>query len=218
MARSFNDSNPDYISVADNAVLDYGDFTISMWLNIVDFFYTLGYFYSHGTVNTSDSLNIFANDDLKKIDIYVGRGGANGATYNRASWSYTNEVWFNYVVTFDQTAGTVIQYKDGVSGGSTTNTPNTTTAISGPLILGGREDFSFSRFLEGRMAEVAKWNRVLTSGEINSLAKKYAPNNIQNGLQFYMPLNRQLIETKVPLTLTNNGSAVYNHPPIINHI
>ena len=64
----------------------------------------------------------------------------------------------------------------------------TEAAIAGSWSIGGRK-FDDTRNFDGKLAQVAVWNRVLTAGEIANLAAGYAPSFISDGLQFYAPLN-----------------------------
>jgi hypothetical protein len=65
------------------------------------------------------------------------------------------------------------------------------------------------------MAEWAKWDRALTSDEIDALAKGFAPEFFKDSLAWYVPMIREYDERMVPLTVTNNSSTVTDHPPII---
>jgi hypothetical protein len=70
--------------------------------------------------------------------------------------------------------------------------------------------------LDGRVAEVALWNVVLSDDEFVSLSKGFKPSRIRpQSLRFYAPIVRNLQNLRDALTFTNNGSAtVTEHPRV----
>jgi len=109
------------------------------------------------------------------------------------AWSVaypTNGIWYDYVVTYDgsSTANDPIIYRDGSSVTITERAaPSGTLPINQTtLVIGNRiaDDLTW----DGRLAEFAIWNRVLTSTEANQIGVGNSPLLIPGGLIFYSPL------------------------------
>lgn len=110
------------------------------------------------------------------------------------AWSVTKPTtgsWQHYVVTYDGSSilNDPIIYKDGASVAITER-----VAPLGLNIRSSRTDLtvgseaSTGQYWDGRIAEVAKWNRILTPGEVLGLGKGFSPSYYQNGLLLYLPL------------------------------
>lgn len=130
--------------------------------------------------------------------------------------------WQNYVVTYDgsSTSNDPIVYKDGSS-----VTVTERAAPSGANLRGSRTDLtigseaSTGQYWDGRIAEVAKWNRVLTTEEAASLGKGFSPYFMKNGLLLYLPLlGRKTNEPDLRFGITGSvdaGVTQIEHPRII---
>lgn len=68
---------------------------------------------------------------------------------------------------------------------------------------------------DGRVAELAFWNRILTDDEILILSKGFSPLFIKKGLIFYAPLVRNTGDVKNGATGTATGAVPIDHPRII---
>ena len=62
------------------------------------------------------------------------------------------------------------------------------------------------------MAEWAKWDRALSTGEMAALVAGAAPGNIPGGLAWHLPM-LDYQERVAGLTVTNHGSTLVGHPP-----
>lgn len=162
-------------------------------------------------INSSDYLNTFQDDT------------GDGQYQNRASGdTVSSGSWFNFISTWDGTWGdatTMHIYKDGVevsSYSSSQNGTGTAASSDSDFSVGGRISDDL-RNLDGKLAEVALWNRELTSGEITGLATGYAPIFFSNGLKFYSTLmNKNDSNCKITGTAAVfDGCSNYSHPPII---
>lgn len=217
MARHFNETNQ-YIEISDTFRLSYGNaFTLSMWLYFDDNSGSLfQYFWSHGPVGTGDSINLFAIEegaaDGGKMRAIVGMEDFWGVVNNLSNFSIDTGKWMHYMVTKNGT--TVEQFKNGVSGGTSSGGLDDPVNPAGNLDIGRRQDGDASRYFGGRIAEIARWDRVLTSAEKQQLTK-YSPDFIPKDLEWYMPLIRETHELQGFLSLTNQGSTADGHPPII---
>src|SRR3990167_8038264 len=101
-------------------------------------------------------------------------------------------VWTHLLFTWDGTltdATTIHIYKNGaeVSYATSTNGVGAMLSTAGSWSIGGRISDD-TRNLNGRIAEIATWNRVLVAGEIASLANAYSPLFIPSGLKYYADL------------------------------
>lgn len=97
--------------------------------------------------------------------------------------------------------------------GGTGTTPDD---VNVPINLGNYA--GGTQWLDGRMAEAARWNRELTDAEMTILSKGFSPAFIKNGLQDYLPLIGKA-SPEVELKSGNNGvltgTSVASHPRII---
>jgi hypothetical protein len=101
---------------------------------------------------------------------------------------------------------------DGPACVTGTGTPS---ALTGVNSLGGRTSDDTRNF-DGRMAEVGRWNRVLSASEIAALAKGYSPKCFLPGLKFYMPLVRNVFNVCAGGAVTLDGTSVIAHPFVRN--
>jgi hypothetical protein len=102
-------------------------------------------------------------------------------------------------------------YFEGVS-----LTSNTDSRISSPSWMtigsGTNATYNPNAFTNGKIAEVAIWNAVLTADEVMSLAKGVKPTSIRpQSLFAYVPLVRDVIEYKTGMTLANNATSPEVH-------
>lgn len=142
------------------------------------------------------------------------------ATTN-GSWKVTGpsrNVWVNVLVTYDH--GSVdndpIFYFDGVDQGAPTEsqTPvGTLNSETDPLDVGNRA--SSTRVWDGRLCEVAVWDRILNSAEAAAVGKKFSPLFFPDGLVLYDDLVRNVRNRLEGSTISTTGTAVVDHPPII---
>ena len=151
--------------------------------------------------------------------IWTGGGGGN--------WTFpenTSGQWASFVLTYDGSSpsNTPAAYVNGVSQTMTltSGAPSGSLDTSGvgPYIIGNRADGV--RGWNGRLAEFAHWDRVLTADEIAALAKGASPAFFPSGSVFYYPLLGRYspeadrsIGVNYPGTLT--GTAYQDHPRII---
>ncbi len=84
------------------------------------------------------------------------------------------------------------------------------------LLIGSDFAYTSTRLMEGKVAEVAIWNRVLSDDEIGALHKSYSPRFFPSGLIFYAPLIRPGKDEVGGLLASVSGTPVpYQHPGII---
>jgi hypothetical protein len=127
--------------------------------------------------------------------------------------------WFDAIFTWDGsvTAANVHIYVNNVevsyfqtqNGSGTPDAPAGTWSLGGWLLGDGPN-------LDGRMADIGWWNRVLTAGERKSLLQGYAPQFIPKGLKFAPDLIRNQRDLISGQTGTLDGTTVVVHPRVIN--
>lgn len=117
------------------------------------------------------------------------------------------------ICTYDGGAGTkAAAYVDGVSK-TIMSQPTNTTLGTGHTIshFGARTG---ANGMNGRLAEAAIYNRVLSPGEIAMHAAGYSCKHFPRGLIFYAPLIREVHDIVGGLTGTITGTTVSAHPRI----
>ncbi len=211
MARQIGDGNR--IDVANFINPDSGPLSISLW----------GYADSWNTESgTTDGNIIFQQEGGSGrtwllvrtstpfiLRSFIGGSATDGATDIESRLGE----WIHYgMSTASGASGTVRVYLDGVEDGSATKDPESETSA---FRIGSHKSPSTSQEeWFGRLAELAVWNRELSAGEFASLGARFSPLCFPNGLASYVPGVRDLIDRKGN-TLTNFGSTVGVHPPII---
>lgn len=115
------------------------------------------------------------------------------------------------VVTYDGGATPkVVAYVAGTS--QTVTDQPTSTTIGTPTEMGLASDTGFR--MNGRLAELAIYNRVLTQAEATMHAAGFSCRNFPRGLIFYAPLIREVHDIAGGLTGTITGTTVSDHPRI----
>jgi hypothetical protein len=127
--------------------------------------------------------------------------------------------WHHFGVTFNAVAGShAIMYLNGASQTLTTDEVGvgTVDTNASPYIIGNRSDDL--RTWDGRIAEFAVWDTILTSDEMLALAGGAAANLIQPGsLVSYLPLLGAVApepDLKLTTAATVTGSPGAAHPPV----
>lgn len=170
----FNGSS-DYISAA--TLNNYSGFTalsVSAWVYVSDFVAPRSQVSSWGPIGSSDyAWLLFSGQfiDYQFSFLISGNGSSyarvdNGTNLTQNRWYYVTAIW---------EAGTSMKiYIDGSL--NATNTSSIPSAIHNngyQTLIGADGDVSgIGRFHQGNLANVAVWNRALTSDEINSIMWK----------------------------------------------
>ena len=126
--------------------------------------------------------------------------------------------WFHLFVTWDGslTAANVHTYINNVEVTYATqdNGSGNLDAPAGAWSLGGAK-YIDNKNLDGGLAEIGWWDRVLTTDERAILAKHYSPRFIPNGLKFAPDLIRNQRDIITGQAGTLDGTDVRKHPRII---
>ncbi len=169
------DEVDDLVTVPDFA---YGsDFTLSFDLKFETSSESLfQYVYSHGNINSTNSINIFrvegahsqvpnhvrtvirdGDDDLSNEALQVDVGSLVG-----------DGLWHNYTVTAGSDG--LIVYIDGVQAASDPTRGTGTVDPTASMYLGARYDLSAGRFYDGPLDTVQIYDRALSASEVADLA------------------------------------------------
>ncbi|MEZ5933639.1 MAG: DUF4347 domain-containing protein [Alphaproteobacteria bacterium] len=173
-ALSF-DGVDDKIVVSDFAY--NSDFTISFEFKIDDNTGSLfQYIYSHGSINGTNSLNIFINEsthgtDPNKLRTIVRDFDDtldNTALEFDASGLIGDGLWHTYTLTVSSTDGAKV-FLDGALQNSDATRGTDSFDPGTDLFLGAREDLSSDRFFGSSLDSVQIYNTALSSGEVSDL-------------------------------------------------
>ena len=183
----------DYIQL--NTPFSHTNHTIAAWVYVHNAGVSKEIFNSMDAVD--DGIRLFARS-TEEIKYSVN---TNDLT---SSSSYADE-WVYVVGTYDGTTQKLYINGSEDQSGATSQTVSTTAdATIGAL------NYSLANYFDGNLANVAIWNRVLNSDEINSIMwKSYSELDAvqKNGLQAWYALD-DITGTTVPdSTGTNNGTA-----------
>lgn len=174
-------------------------------------------FWSGGAWSTS--FHTFLQHDTANYMAFVSNW-----TTTRGRWSVPNPsdgVWTNDVVTYDFGASTndPSWYRNGSALTVTERATPAGTADyakdDGTITIGAYDDGS-AEVWDGKIAEFAVWNRVLTSDEAIMISKGVSPLFIRNGLVFYSRLEGN---TSPEIDIIGGGSGTVTgaikaaHPP-----
>jgi len=168
----------DYIQLNDQLIST--SHTIAAWVNANDTAETKNIFDSRDSGTDGASLYVLSTES---INYRIG----NGSSYNaESSGTFANE-WVYAVGTYDGTTQKL--YING--------SLDSSQAVSISLSIGtnstiGKASYTNSNYQNGNLANVAIWNRALSSDEINSVMwKQYQDRNTQeiNGLQAWYSLD-----------------------------
>ncbi len=210
------DGVDDYVTVADNAALSIpaGDWTVGGWVKLTS-----------NTTSTNQIILEWGNAPTFSQDItleitnnagttdeitgYYDDGTSGNVSITSTSSPFTSNTNWTHVL-FINSGTSFNVYINGASVASTTSsrggidvTPALRLGVSG----------STDRFLNGSLAEWAKWDRALSADEIAGLAKGFS-SNCYPGFKWLVPMVRNYQELKENLTVTNTGSTVSDHPRI----
>ncbi len=157
-------------------------------------------------------------------------GTSNGDTYmytrafsgTSGSWTIPRpsaNVWHHICIVYEAVAGSLPTiYVDGIQQTVTalSTTSGSPTTNANPYVIGGRGNDNL-RAWDGRLAEFAIWNALLTADECRALSTGVSPNQIRRpSLVGYWPLwGVSSPEPGLPGgTATPTGTTAANHAPV----
>ena len=198
------DGSDDYIPIGSLGSF-YTQGTISFWIKFQDVSASIRNPFStnYGTTNNVNVLRFETAEVAGSLRVWLGNssGSYSGLYYSNVG---TN-IWYNVVLTWNQTIANVSGYINGVldnSNSSWTNWPSSFANIALGLGYSGR-------YFKGNIGQASLYNRALSATEIlqnyNATKKKYMPeeNIVTNGLV----LN---IDSANPNSYSGVGNTVYD--------
>jgi hypothetical protein len=193
--------------------------TYSIWTWWDNLDATTEYIFNDQNVdNTTIAMIVFRNasESTLRHTIQTDGAGQVHATGNVLSTG----AWIHIALTWNGLVGNPttdhVFYVNGVSQSSSTTSTGTGTPVAATGINSlGYRHLDATRFFDGRMAEAARWTRVLSTAEITALSKGFKPSRLPNGLKFYMPLVRSVQDYRNGTAFTVNGTTVATHPTLI---
>ena len=212
-SAAFNGTS-DYISIPSDSSISgiTEDFTLSFWL-----YRKSGLaFISKGDSDITEEFRVQIADSYVYFDV-----GNNSGPYKQPSTTNATNEWIHYACTAKRTSGnTDIQiYKDGSNlGGSVTNPTNSHNTNTHPIFIGRY----LTNYTNGNFANVAIWNRALSSDEINSVMWKtyeQVSTTESNGLQAWYKLSADEVlsgtSTATLTTYANANSLTFEAPACV---
>ncbi len=172
-ALSFDESD-DHVVVSDFAMTD--SFSLSFQIKIDDNTGSLfQYIYSHGAIDTTNSLNIFLNEATHGTDPNMLRTVlrdtddtlSNTSLEFDASSIIGDGNWHTYTLTVAAGEGSKV-YLDGVVQNTDATRGGDAFDPATDMYLGARQDLAADRFFGGSLDSVQVFNRALSEAEINN--------------------------------------------------
>jgi hypothetical protein len=195
--------------------------TVSAWIYADALSHNSYILATHVSGNTGPATVVLATTSGS---IALNRVGSTLLAKGTAAGTFGTGGWKHILVTHDgvmTTHASVHIYIDNVEPLYDAGAANGAgeTAATGKWSLGGRINDD-ARNLDGKLAQVGVWNRVVNSTERDNLAAGYAPSLISSGLQFYFKGNTNDLHESVAnvlgtadgttqITGVGNGPTVY---------
>ena len=173
-ALLFDEVN-DHVVVSDIAYAS--SFTISFAFNISDNSGTaFQYLYSHGTVATQNSINIYigesgsggSNANFFRTNILDANDTGTGSELDFNAASFIDGNWHTYTLTISATTGATV-YIDGVQRASNSTLGRDGFDPTSSVYFGGRNDLEAARFMGGSLDGIAIYNNALSGADVAAL-------------------------------------------------
>ena len=173
--------------------------------------------------STSNGQRIFNKQNVAFSEILSWNSSTSKWTFFRnwtpsaGTWNFTGgtstNTWYQFTLTYDAGSASnnpVVCIDGALQTTTRTSTPSGTVGTdAGSYNLGNRAD-GFAN-LDGRIAEFAIWDRILSDSEIGALCKGARPSFFMRSLKSYVPLIRSTADMKNGAS-TVTGGAVKPHP------
>jgi len=200
-SAEFNGTS-DYIDLGTKSFIDETGFTISFWQYANDT--GEGYIFSTGYNNANSLLVVNDAFSANTYVLYYNGSTAISSTYV----SHPVKDWVHFSLVYDGT--TLKTYKDGSEAAS--QSFNITAIDEGAYQIGwASQRNKGTAYFDGNLANVAIWNRALSSDEINSVMWKtyeQVSTTESNGLQAWYKLSAdEVLSGDSTATLTTYANA-----------
>jgi hypothetical protein len=159
---------------------------------------------------------LFQHDSSNYLVLDIMFSGNNG----RWSVATSDSTWLKFVITYASVDATTdpLFYKNGVADTVTERlgpSGSRATSSSDFVTVGANSNFygPNNEFWDGRLAEVAIWNRALTSAEAIAVSGGMSARSVPDGLLFYAPLANGEADLVGKSTAVVTGTTDSVHPP-----
>jgi hypothetical protein len=177
-------SSGDYIATDSLPITDFTNFTMSAWINIKDGSVTRGII---TFANTSNNTPLALLEYITAGNIRFNYRPDSGVLSSNDSNAVSLNEWYYVTATKEGTALKI--YLDGSLNDSSTISDTTITIDK--FSIGSLVRSTIANYMDGNLANVAIWNRALSSDEINSVMWKgyeALTSGEKNGLQAWYKL------------------------------
>ena len=161
---------------------------------------------------------IFWNGSLSDVNYVRSWSGSSGDWRWAGETNFPVDTWVHIALTYDSgdVSNDPVLYYDGSLESLVFDTnPTGTVDTDSQNYVIGNEKQSDARNWDGRFANFAIWDRILSTGEISGLAARYSPDCFHNSLVSHTHLIRETIDT-LNGTTTVTGTAVQPHPALMD--
>ncbi len=181
------DGSSDYINVAPAPIGAESAVSFSGWINTTQSFSSVKGIMSKGTNGFGDF--VIAGRSTNKLGVYFQTNSASGG-YHLSTTSINDGEWHFFAVTWENSSDNLKIYIDGSLENTQTIAGDSVKNTDTKLAIGAYSNET--NFFDGNLANVAIWNRALSSDEINSVMwKSYEALSgaESNGLQAWYSLD-----------------------------
>jgi len=186
-----NGDTHDYLHQAAFNGFPSGTFTIEFWMKDADNMHRATWFSYASTASDDDC--VISSDEDSKIEFELA-GDEYKTNLHSPTLGLDDRQWHHLALSWDNTAGDVAVYVDGVSVHTATGVYlGDTTTDGGHLIIGQEQDslgggLSSSQRFTGSMSDLRIWGTVRTPSQISENYQSRLTGN-ETGLVSYWPLN-----------------------------
>jgi hypothetical protein len=166
------DGSADYFTKASPTGLDFAStdkFSVSYWVNSDDIT-VYGYHASMYKTSTADrGWNVQQDGASGQLEVNISDDGSNVRIWLSNAAVFTNNTTYHIVVTVDAAADTIVAYVNNstITMNASGTAQTSMFASAADFVVGGRHG-GLSLF-NGSIDEMALWNRVITSDEVNEI-------------------------------------------------
>ncbi|MFZ1626983.1 MAG: LamG domain-containing protein [Candidatus Moraniibacteriota bacterium] len=225
------DGTDDYVSIADNAALDFGDtadFSLSGWFNR-DTFTTDDTIIAkrNGVANTDDGYILYIDDTTDKLTFEVSEASGTDEYQMESTQAFTSSGWHHYTIVWDENSASGSDiYIDGVASNATkTGTIGNLGDLSNSVALAIGAESDAGNPFAGSLDETRMYNRALSASEIESLyalgqsdkinssvSQKQGTGRLDSGLAGYWKLDENTGTSAGDASTNGNTGTLTNGP------
>lgn len=192
MARTYDEDDANFVSVADDDSLDFvNNWTLSVWFRTTRVSQKMIISKDTNGSNTRSWGIAVSVSSLQFISMFMFKTG-DVETFIEGSTEFVDGEWHCVVGTYKfVTDGTseMRVYVDGVLDVSTDLAVGPTQVTTTAVEIGRRGFAGFEDPFHGELGEAAAWNKTLSLSEAKALFSGISPTRIQNSaLKMYLPL------------------------------